>query len=669
MHDESSDPSFLPTPAETPLTGTSRVPTRESQSSFSQPTKSHSPHQTAPSTAPTSTPPSRESVDDQRPHQVKFILSDSPESSPPSTPAAPAPTTPKTQPFPDPNDPYRRSKRKPQTTNLAEIPDRFHFEKVTKKRQSQQLHYYDPSSGQHSSHYHHHGASGLLHNLSNKSLKDLVKAGHHDKGHESSGEELHEEHTGSQVSLRRFFRGAGVKKSSRPSTPVTRLPSQPTVSHHTRPPTPPPAAPARKSADKKRPTMPFGDDHANLGLTDRYGKFGKVLGAGAGGSVRLMKRASDGTTFAVKEFRPRGEQESAREYAKKVNAEFTIGSILSHQNIVETLDIVNEGGRYFEVMEYCRYDLFAIVMTGKQTEEEIGCCFKQICAGVRYLHEMGLAHRDLKLDNCVVNEFGIVKIIDFGCAVVFKYPFEQDLIEATGIVGSDPYLAPEVCTEIRYDPQPADIWSLAIIYWYLPPRGAANNSCMVMRRFPWKAPRMSDPSFKNFASSPNPYTSDSRSSSLTVSRKTTLDSSVTLTHTDTQFMASGNHQLSPTESNGSQIKKNELPPPPPPINKGPMKLLNRVNPPQSRPLIGRMLDLNPKTRAKMDEIWSDPWFMSLKRCEMIEEIQPDGSRKMVVKRDGTHTHVLVGPSGEDVTPSGSSIKRVSAQQSRSGRDR
>lgn len=109
--------------------------------------------------------------------------------------------------------------------------------------------------------------------------------------------------------------------------------------------------------------MPFGDDHAGLGLTDRYGKFGKVLGAGAGGSVRLMKRASDGTTFAVKEFRARQEHETQREYAKKVNAEFTIGSILSHQNIVETLDIVNEGGRYFEVMEYCRYDLVGHLCT------------------------------------------------------------------------------------------------------------------------------------------------------------------------------------------------------------------------------------------------------------------------------------------------------------------
>jgi len=74
-----------------------------------------------------------------------------------------------------------------------------------------------------------------------------------------------------------------------------------------------------------------------------------------------------------------------------------------------------------------------------------------------------------------------------------------------------------------------------------------------------------------------------------------------------------------------------------------------------------MLDLNPKTRAKMNEIWADPWFIGLKRCEMVEERTPDGGKRMTVRRAGTHTHVLVGPSGEDVTPSGSSIKRISAQ--------
>ena len=88
-----------------------------------------------------------------------------------------------------------------------------------------------------------------------------------------------------------------------------------------------------------------------------------------------------------------------------------------------------------------------------------------------------------------------------------------------------------------------------------------------------------------------------------------------------------------------------------------MKLLNRLTPPASRPLIGRMLDLNPQTRAKMEEIWADPWFMGLKRCEMVEERLPDGGKRMVVKRAGTHSHILVGPNGEDVTPSGTSIRR------------
>lgn len=175
--------------------------------------------------------------------------------------------------------------------------------------------------------------------------------------------------------------------------------------------------------------LPFGDDH---GLASRYGKFGKVLGAGAGGSVRLMKRSSDGTTFAVKEFRARHTYETEREYAKKVTAEFCIGSTLHHGNIIETLDIVHEKSKWYEVMEYAPYDLFAVVMTGKMSREEVSCAFLQILSGVTYLHSMGLAHRDLKLDNVVVSEFGIMKIIDFGSASMFKYPFETELVLSTG---------------------------------------------------------------------------------------------------------------------------------------------------------------------------------------------------------------------------------------------
>lgn len=138
-------------------------------------------------------------------------------------------------------------------------------------------------------------------------------------------------------------------------------------------------------------------------------------------------------------------------------------------------------------MEYAPYDLFSVVMSGKMTRPQIYCVFRQIVDGVDYLHGMGLAHRDLKLDNCVMTEDNVVKLIDFGTATVFHYPGKAQTM-ASGIVGSDPYLAPEVLNSESYDPRKTDVWSVAIIFM-----------CMVLRRFPWKIPDPNtDHSFKSF---------------------------------------------------------------------------------------------------------------------------------------------------------------------------
>ena len=140
------------------------------------------------------------------------------------------------------------------------------------------------------------------------------------------------------------------------------------------------------------------------------------------------------------------------------------------------MDIIQDHGHLYEVMEYAEFDLFSIVMSGKMTRPEVYCVFKQIVSGVDYLHSMGLAHRDLKLDNCVVMANKTVKLIDFGTAIVFQYP-DQKRINASGIVGSDPYLAPEVLSGEPYDPRLSDVWSVGIIFM-----------CMMLRRFPWKIP-------------------------------------------------------------------------------------------------------------------------------------------------------------------------------------
>nr|GAT47231.1 predicted protein [Mycena chlorophos] len=227
--------------------------------------------------------------------------------------------------------------------------------------------------------------------------------------------------------------------------------------------------------------------HAHL--SKKYGKWGRVLGSGAGGTVRLIKGSpkSGGSIFAVKQFRPKRAGESEKEYQKKVTAEFCVGSTLHHPNIIATVDIVSDHGHYYEVMEYAPYDLFSVVMSGKMCRPEIYCVFRQICEGVEYLHEMGLAHRDLKLDNCVMTTDNVVKLIDFGTATVFHYP-GRNITMATGIVGSDPYLAPEVLNGQPYDPRKTDVWSIGIMFM-----------CMVLRRFPWTLPNpKTDPSFKAF---------------------------------------------------------------------------------------------------------------------------------------------------------------------------
>lgn len=233
--------------------------------------------------------------------------------------------------------------------------------------------------------------------------------------HDTSDSGLDGKRHGSMSELKRFFR-LGHKHKHSDASLAARKSSTKSGSR-----TPPHQAPPA--------SVPFADDH---GLEAKYGKFGKVLGSGAGGSVRLLKRSSDGTTFAVKQFRDRHSWETEKDYSKKVTAEFCIGSTLHHGNIIETMDIIQENHRWFEVMEYAPYDLFATVMTGKMSRDEISCAFMQIVNGVSYLHSMGLAHRDLKLDNVVVNEFGIMKLIDFGSATVFRYPFEDELVLASG---------------------------------------------------------------------------------------------------------------------------------------------------------------------------------------------------------------------------------------------
>ncbi|KAL8932151.1 MAG: hypothetical protein Q9211_006495, partial [Gyalolechia sp. 1 TL-2023] len=531
------------------------------------------------------------------------------------------------------DDPYARNKRRPQSKNLDSIDARFVFEGKEARRRS------GLTPGPNSSASRALPRSSSGNDIRNQEKRQpnfsLASAGGKKDAHGHRPDEgaLHasaKQHHGSMSDLKRFF-GIGHHKNKRSQSPAT---SSKQGTNHAGIRTPPHRGPSAN--------VPFADDH---GLATKYGKFGKVLGSGAGGSVRLMKRSSDGVTFAVKQFRDRHSYETEREYSKKVTAEFCIGSTLHHGNIIETLDIVHERGHWYVVMEYAPYDLFAIVMTGKMSREEICCSFLQIVSGVAFLHSIGLAHRDLKLDNVVVNEYGIMKLIDFGSAAVFRYPFETDIVLAN--VGSDPYLAPEVYDIQKYDPQPADIWSLAIIF-----------ACMSLRRFPWKAPRLTDNSFKLFVSPPTPGTPSSEAIASRASDgrpKTTLagisvddDCRSPAPSTAQDSLSEGHSQHHHHHHHHRQKSGGQEEPvvaaenqrqtigtradvPKPEVIKGPWRLL-RLLPRESRSIIGRMLEVNPKQRATLEEMMTDPWINNSPVCSQIEAGQ-------VIRAPG-HEHTL-----------------------------
>ncbi|OJD13807.1 HAL protein kinase [Emergomyces pasteurianus Ep9510] len=224
-------------------------------------------------------------------------------------------------------------------------------------------------------------------------------------------------------------------------------------------------------------------------LSDEYvsasrvpGKRGKEIGRGATATVKVMcrKGGKRNELYAVKEFRKRGQHEDEDEYVKKVKSEFSIANSLEHPNIVKTFRLCTQNGRWNHVMEMCSYgEVFSLVQKNYLSDSDNLCFFKQTVRGVAYLHENGIAHRDIKLENLLLSDEGHIKITDFGVSEVFSgiHPGLRSAggecgkemngvsLCSPGICGSLPYIAPEVLAKKgKYDPRPLDIWSCAIVY-------------------------------------------------------------------------------------------------------------------------------------------------------------------------------------------------------------
>nr|KAJ3404024.1 serine/threonine-protein kinase HAL4/sat4 [Polyrhizophydium stewartii] len=233
---------------------------------------------------------------------------------------------------------------------------------------------------------------------------------------------------------------------------------------------------------------------SDISLDEKYGKPEDVLGRGAYATVKLCCPINSKQKYAIKEFRKRRKDETQKEYVKKLISEFCISSSLEHENVVKTVDLIQDSKRQWcVVMEYCAGgDLFARIQNGSlKNYSEMNCYFMQLVRGVHYLHSMGVSHRDLKPENLLLDSTGrLLKITDFGVSQVFRDPFGTVSKKTRGVAGSGPYIAPEEFSNEEYDPEAVDVWSIGIIFFVI-----MNNSIL------WKTAIPSDPRYKQYLDS------------------------------------------------------------------------------------------------------------------------------------------------------------------------
>lgn len=242
-----------------------------------------------------------------------------------------------------------------------------------------------------------------------------------------------------------------------------------------------------------RPMSPAADEIP--GLAKKYGVCDREsIGEGATAVVRLAHKLEAATNsehfYAVKEFRRRRKDETEREYVKKLAAEFCISSTLQHVNVIRTVDLVQDENQIWcEVMEYCPGgDLYNAIKSGCMTNSEIDCCFKQLIIGVSYLHSMGVAHRDIKPENLLLDANGHLKLTDFGVSEVFRMCWEKSPhLSKPGVLGSEPYMAPELFQSVSYDAREVDVWACGIVYY-----------CMIYHGIPWRRATASDANYSAY---------------------------------------------------------------------------------------------------------------------------------------------------------------------------
>jgi eukaryotic-like serine/threonine-protein kinase len=262
-----------------------------------------------------------------------------------------------------------------------------------------------------------------------------------------------------------------------------------------RPPQPAPAEAAKtmmidKAAQTARGTAGLDIQTLKPGdvIDGRY-KFIDRIGRGAFGTVLLMEDTVVDERLILKFLNPNVAQDE--EVMKRFVHELRYSRKITHKNVIRIYDFLYIQGIYAISMEYFpSHTLGSEVVNDKPLELKRAVRFGiDICTGMTVAHQMGIVHRDLKPANVLINQDGLLKIVDFGVAAAQREGDTQ-LTKTGYVIGSPKYMAPEQILGKKVDER-ADIYALGVILYEMvtgvPPYSRGDHMSVMYQHVQGKA--------------------------------------------------------------------------------------------------------------------------------------------------------------------------------------
>ncbi|PIC49580.1 hypothetical protein B9Z55_008137 [Caenorhabditis nigoni] len=186
----------------------------------------------------------------------------------------------------------------------------------------------------------------------------------------------------------------------------------------------------------------------------------RKIGSGYFGNVHLMKSIEHPEKMVALKII------SLEKSVTIIENEYCINrKLMSNEFIIKVFGMSNHSGNCYLTLEYADGgDLFDMTCGQKPMPSELGHhFFKQLLAGVKYMHSQGVVHRDLKPENLLVfKESATLKIADFGYAKYFLHEGNEVWFDEKQY-GTKKYMAPEAYTELRYRGPPTDVFACGLV--------------------------------------------------------------------------------------------------------------------------------------------------------------------------------------------------------------